>query len=592
MRKQGTWILSGILIILLCLPQFLNPYYLQLFIFLFINILLAQSINLLSGYTGLISIGHAGFFAIGAYASAVLMIKLSLPFMLTLFLAVFISMVIGFLLSIPAGRVREFYLALMTLGFGLIVEVITKEWTLLGGFSGLSNIPSPVLRNLQIFGFTIDHVTYYYMTLGALLLTSIFIRKMIRSYFGRTLLAVRTNEIAAASVGIHPGYVKQQAFIISAAMAGSAGVLYAHYISFISHGQFTIMKSISMLAMAIIGGLGSFIGPFLGGIFETWIPQLLQSFDQYQLIIYGVLLVFVIRFFPKGLAGFFKVKESYLNISSSKFEDLLTTEPLPAVKYLNYQGDTQKDILLEVREVSKAFGGLKALKEISLSVQSGEIHGLIGPNGSGKSTLVNVITGAYTADSGMVTFHQQDITNRPLHQNARRGIIRIFQDPRIISEATVLENVMLGAQINVANGAVSKIGGFHSSQEVEWAKQALEAIHLCGLKDYTFQEAGTLPYGLRRLIEVARAIVAKPNLLILDEPAAGLSEKETEDLTHLLRRLKAEGLSIIIIEHDMEFLLSLLDSVTVLDYGEVIYQGNIEGMQRDENVIEAYLGVV
>lgn len=592
--KRGYILIGLLLIVLVFVPIFLDSYQLQLFIFLFINVILAQSVNLLSGYAGLISIGHAGFFAVGAYASAILMMKLSMPFLLTMVIAILISMFVGWLLSIPAGRVNQFYLTLMTLGFGLIIEVITKEWTLLGGFSGLSNVPSPVLHSLHVLGFVINNVSYYYLTLILLLVISIFNKKIIQSYVGRSLLAIRTNEIAATSVGINAGNVKRMAFMLSAGIAGLGGVLYAHYMSYISHSQFDIFKSISILAMVIIGGMGSLIGPFLGAIFETWLPQLLQSFQEYQLLIYGVLLVGVVRFFPKGLAGLLRIKESYINLSNTKLLGLVNNGKHSEKVNLKKVGNKQEGVpVLDIRNVSKNFGGLVALDDVSLTVNSGEIHGLIGPNGAGKSTLVNVITGVYTINTGNVLYYNQDITQKKLYENARLGIIRIFQDPRIILEASVLENVLLGAQITSTTGGVSKVSGFlKEAQEIEWTNRALEAIHLCGLEKYALQEAGTLPYGLRRLIEVARAIVAQPKLLILDEPAAGLSEKETETLTNLLKKIKADGLAIIIIEHDMDFLLELIDSVTVLDYGGVIYDGDIQGMQKDERVITAYLGVI
>lgn len=585
-----------ILILLMVIPFFISGFQLQLLIIFFINVMLTQSINILSGYGGQISLGQAGFFAVGAYASSILMIKYSVPLLLSIPVAILLSVLVGFILSIPAGRVKEFYLAMVTLGFGLILTVVIREWDLLGGFSGLSGIPSPVTSTLNILGFQVGFGAFYYLSFICMILVTLIKRNIIHSHIGRSFLAIKTNEVAASSIGLNPTNVKQMIYMVSAGVAGFAGALYAHYMSYIGYGQFDMMKSVAILVMAIIGGLGSSIGPFLGAAFETFIPHSLQIFEKYQLLIYGIILVLAIRYLPKGIAGLLKVKESYINLSQSEIKAIASQVNLFSEQQkTNVSKKVQigNEHLLSAKEIGKSFGGLRALDNVSLNVRKGEIHGLIGPNGSGKSTLVNVITGAYTTTEGKVTYQQETITNTSMHKLAKKGIVRIFQDPRIIEEATVLENVLLGAQTSIKSGFLAALSGyFNRKDELYWTQKALQTLKLCGIEEQANVESGTLPYGTRRLIEIARAIISEPNVLILDEPAAGLSEVEVEYLSDLLKLLKKEGVSILIIDHHLSFLFNLIDSVTVLDYGKVIYQGNVQEMQKDEKVIEAYLGVV
>lgn len=592
MKSKALYIPYFLFISFLIVPLFVSGFQLQLLIFFFINVMLTQSINMLSGYGGQISLGQAGFYAVGAYTSSVLMMKYAIPLFLSLPVAIAISVLAGFILSIPAGRVKEFYLAMVTLGFGLIVTVIIREWRLLGGFSGLSGIPSPVTNTLTLFGIPVNFNGYYYVTFLGMLLVTLIQRNIIRSHVGRSFLAIKTNEIAASSIGLNPTSVKRLVYMVSAGVAGLSGALYAHYMSYIGYGQFDMMKSVAILVMAIVGGLGSSFGPFLGAAFETFVPHSLQIFEKYQLLLYGIILVVAIRYLPKGLAGLLRMKESYVNLPQHEIERIASgswqngyAESSPS--------QSSNEMLLCVKDIGKSFGGHRALDRVSLSLQSGEIHGLIGPNGSGKSTLVNVITGAYSTNEGSVLYRNETITNTAMHELAKKGIVRIFQDPRIIEEATILENVLLGAHPHMKSGILKAFSGyFNRGDERYWVARACYTMKLCGIEEQVNTIAGTVPYGTRRLIEIARAIMSEPNLLILDEPAAGLSEKEVEYLSALLKELKNQGVSILIIDHHLSFLFNIIDSVTVLDYGKVIYQGNVKDMQKDEKVIEAYLGVM
>ncbi|WP_126426319.1 ATP-binding cassette domain-containing protein [Brevibacillus marinus] len=578
-------------------PCFLSDSNVQLLIFWGINILLAQSINLLSGFAGQISLGHAAFYAIGAYTSAILMIRWGLPLYVTLLIAAACNAVVGFLLSFPAGRVKEFYLAMMTLGFGFIIQEIAKEWTAVtGGVMGLSGIPSAKLGTLTMFGMKVNLVLYYWFVLVVVAVTMWLLRNVIQSYLGRSFLAVHRSELAAASIGISPGQVKQLAYAISAAIAGMAGAIYASLMSYIGSNTFGMMQSIEILVMGILGGFGTLIGPVLGAAFLTFVPNKLQFFLEYQLMLYALLLVVSFFIIPQGFAGLLKIRpplEKGRRVQASKKLAAAAEkgQHLSEPPFLPLKGSFSP--LLAVKGVSKDFGGLRALDDVSLTLAEGRILGLIGPNGSGKSTLVNVISGVYPVSQGSILFHGKDITNRQAHDIANLGIIRTFQDPHNVPNMTVKENLLLGAhRLYQSNLFFCSINAKRSlREEKRMLKRAEEMMELCQLKEYADDPVGTLPYGIQRMVEVSRALLAEPKLLLLDEPAAGLSEHELAELAKLIRYVKERGVAMILIDHHMKFITELVDEILVLDSGAAIYAGSVEGMRKNQQVIRAYLGV-
>lgn len=588
---------------LLAWPWFASETWSALAMMMGINILLAQSVNILTGYAGQISLGQAGFFAIGGYASALLMMLTGAPLWLSLPAGVALSMAAGFLLAIPAGRVQDFYLAMVTVAFGLVIQVIVKQWDLTGGFQGLSGVPAPLLGNLSLFGLPVHERGYYYLVVAMVVAGSWLQVNLIRSHFGRAFVAVETSEIAASSVGISPGAVKRQAYTISAGLAGLAGVLYAHLMAFLGYETFGLWQSASILVMAVLGGLGTFVGPFLGAAVLTVLPHKLQIFQQHQLLIYGALLLFSYVAFPRGLAGFFRLKTSYLKVPSahapSADANRLAAQDEPAAR----EGrDTDRESasprarggvpLLAVENLAKAFAGVSALRGVNMVVAPGEIRGLIGPNGSGKTTLVNLVTGVYRLDEGAVRFAGRRIDGLPLHQVARSGLVRTFQNPHIFRRLNVRENVLIGAHAQFRSGALATAANLRRSSVEE--RRMLEGVDRIlaevGLGARAEEQAIDLPYGMQRMVDVARAIMCRPRMIILDEPAAGLSEVELRHLGAVLRALRDRGVAILLIEHHLDFLLGLVDQVTVLDYGESIYEGPPAGVRRDERVIEAYLG--
>ncbi|KIL45405.1 ATP-binding cassette domain-containing protein [Jeotgalibacillus soli] len=585
------------IILLFIAPLFFSDSNIQLFIFWGINILLAQSINLLSGFSGQISLGHAAFYAIGAYTSATLMIHFGLSIFITIVIAAIFNAFVGFLLSIPARRVKEFYLAMMTLGFGFIIQEIVKEWSsVTGGVMGLSGIPSAKLGTLNFFGIQANMVMYYWLVLVIVIVTMWLLKNFVQSYMGRSFLAVHRSELSAESLGISPGSAKQLAYTLSASIAGIAGALYASQMAYIGSNSFDMMQSIGILIMGILGGFGTLIGPILGAAFLTFVPNKLQFIQDFQLMIYSLLLVISFLFIPNGFAGLLKIRTSLEK--GNRINKSIKAIPLKNDgKLLNEKQSSflKKSFspILNVKEVVKDFGGLRALNDVTISLSKGQILGLIGPNGSGKSTLVNLISGVYPVSKGEIHFNGKDITNMATHSIARYGIIRTFQDPHNVPTMTVKENLLLGTHRLFKSSLLAcTLNANHSLREEEqMLTRVTEIMELCDLTDYADELAGNLPYGMQRMVEVARAILAEPQLLLLDEPAAGLSEGELEELNRLIRYVKNQGIPVILIDHHMDFVTGLVDEILVLESGGVIYSGSVEGMQKDHHVIRAYLGV-
>jgi branched-chain amino acid transport system permease protein len=584
----------------------------QLLSFVMINILLAQSINLLTGIAGQISLGHAGFFAIGAYGSAVLTKSAGLPVILAVPCAVALAALAGWLLAIPAGRVKEFYLAMMTAGFGLLTYEVIKEWAdVTGGVMGLSAVPSPTLKNLVVLGWRLDALEYFRVLLVATAVVLWLLRNFVQSMHGRAFFAIQASEIAAGSIGIQPGVIKRRAYAISTAIAGLAGAFYAHLVGYLGPDSFTIQRSVEVLVMAIVGGIGTIVGPVLGAMLFSWLPEKLQAFAAWQFMVYGLILMGVFLLFRKGFAG--AIAEPARFVPARALREVLAaggagtvvgaTTGAAAIAGTASAGsmpgagapaaDPDTAPIVEVRELTKRFAGLVALDGVSLSLRPGRITALIGPNGSGKSTLVNVVSGIYTPSAGQVTLRGRDIGGRSNPEVAAAGLVRTFQDPRLVPSFTVRENVMLGAHLKHRGSMLSAALRTPAMmrEERETIARAGEIMAIAGLTAVADQLLESLPYGYRRLAEVARALMADPEVLMLDEPAAGLSEGELGRLAEVIRWVRGRHKAVLLIEHHMDFVADLVDDVVVLDSGRVIYRGDMQGMRRDTAVIEAYLGV-
>ena len=559
----------------------------QILSFALVSILFTQSIYILTGMTGQISLGHAAFFGVGAYGTAILTKTLGLSLLVSIPLAGVLASLVAFILSYPAGRVKEVYLAMMTLGFGQIFLEVAREWTsLTGGVMGLSGVPSASLGTLVILGAKLTTVDYFRGLLLITVCAVFFVRNFSQSRIGRSLFIVHNSELAAGSVGIERGRTKQLAYALSGLFAGFAGAFYAHLVGYLGPDSFTITRSIEVLVIAIVGGLWSIGGQIISAIFFTLLPEQLQVFTQYQFIVYGLILTFTLILLRQGIGGLLFASPRFIrpHLRAQAKRQTISSE------FLNNNANPTQ---ISVKNITMKFGGLVAVDNVSIDIPAHRITALVGPNGSGKSTLVNLISGVFPPTAGQVFLNDAEVTGRSDVAMAKLGIIRTFQDPRLVPHFTVRENILLGAHAKMTYGWFEAgVGLPRASQQERLALQQCDSIiELLEIGNVADQAVESLPYGYRRMTEIGRALMAGPKAILLDEPAAGLSDVEMSRLAVVLKNLKSFGITILLIEHHMDFLTDLVDEVVVLDSGSILFRGSMLEMRKDAGVIAAYLGV-
>jgi ABC-type branched-subunit amino acid transport system ATPase component/ABC-type branched-subunit amino acid transport system permease subunit len=561
-----------------------NEYALRLFMLFLIYGMIAVGLNVLVGLTGLVSLGQAGLFALGSYTGAILATRLGFDIVACCIGAAIVSGAFGVLLAYPTMRVKGVYLAVVTIAFGIIVENVAIEWqSLTGGTTGLSSIPRP-----NVFGIKLSGFAFYGVLAVTLFVFTLLIQNLKISRYGRTMLAVSQSETASRALGINPTGLRMLAFVVASVTAGIAGTFYAFLNSYISPDIFTFSDSVRFLLMVILGGAGSTFGPVIGAYILTYLPEYLQQFQLWQKFAYGALLLLVMFALPRGILGTLRLA----------FDRLRPADPIPDVA----EGLPVETTLRHKKEMWTAelvasaltvrFGGLSALSNVSLRVKGGEIHALIGPNGAGKSTFVNTISGFYRPDEGRCELDGVELTGRRSLEIARLGLARTFQNTELFGELSVLENVMAGYDQRLSYGLLQALlrTPRMRREESECRRAAIGLLGFVGLSQYGNEAARSLPFGLQRRLEIARALAGKPRLLLLDEPAAGLTTQEIDDLEAMIRRIAGLGISVLLVEHHVDLIMALADTVTVLDYGEVIASDNPAAIQNDPRVIEAYFG--
>lgn len=580
-EQKALVIIAGIVLVAFFLaPNVLEPYFLRLISLALIYLILTTGLNIIAGYTGQVSLGQAGLYGIGAYTGAILAAKLGMPFWVCLPAAMALAGLFGLVLGAPTLKVSGHYLALITIGFGVIVEKLLVEWQWLTG--GPMGLAVPVVK---FFGQPLSEQGFYYLSLVLCILTLWLTKNIIGSYFGRAFSAIRDNELAASCMGIHLTRYKLLAFVLSALFAGAAGCLYAFYSSFISPDSFSFGLSIFFLLTIIVGGLGTIVGPIIGTLILVIIPEYLHFLDQYRLIFYGALLIVMVIGLPHGIAG--AIRKKFPRIISFMPPAEVLHDPIPR----NTDNYTNGNIL-EMQNVTKRFGGLKAIDNFSMMIKSKTVHSLIGPNGAGKSTLINIINGVYHADEGKVTFRQKNLTGLKPESIALAGVGRTFQNVQVFRNLTVLENVMVGGhgkhKINIFTTILRSKKA--RAEEQKLYQQAWSLLKFMGLDDKASEYAASLSAGQQRLLEIARALAMEPKLLLLDEPAAGLNDTEIKHLMQIIKDIKENGITILIIEHHIDFVMDVSDKVTVLNFGSKLAEGKPNEVQSNPEVIKAYLG--
>ncbi|MDB5578913.1 MAG: branched-chain amino acid transporter ATP-binding protein/permease [Bradyrhizobium sp.] len=563
-----------------------NEFYLRLAQDIAIWAIAAIGLNLLLGYSGQISLGQSAFFALGAYGSGIVATTYHWPLWISIPLGVVVAGAAGVVIGLVALRARTHYLAMATLAFGFIIEILCQRWVgLTGGSMGLIGVPQ-----LNFGNFANGPIYFFWVVAGTLLVVQMLMDYIASSEVGRDLQAMKESESFALTTGMNVRLWRAGVVVVSALLAGLAGTLFVHQSGYVSSDAFNLERSINLLIAVVIGGLGRSYGALLGTAIVILLNQLTAGLYEVSYFIFGGILLVVMLFFPAGAVG--AVDRVWRMLRGTRTADVAVAassrHALP--KHVAMRVAAKGSPVLELDGVTKSYAGVVAVKDVSFCVRGGTIHALIGPNGAGKSTLINVISGLYRGDSGSISYLGKDITAQSADQRANLGIARTFQNLQLIGTLTIVENVMLGIPRShkFLSGFTTWL--FTDREMARVRAEAMQFLEFFGIARLAHALPGDLAYGHRKLCELARALAQRPTLMLLDEPIAGLNEEEVREVTAAIRTLRDLGVTVLLVEHNMTFVMGLSETVTVLDYGQKIAEGPPAGVQRNQAVITAYLG--